>query len=98
MEIHYRTHRLQRICEDAGTAIKAYGEEMALRIHMRIDQISSAESVEQLVRYRIGRCHPLTGNRKGQYAMDLVHPYRLILAKIDDSSVKIRIEEVTDYH
>lgn len=91
-------HRLQQICEDAGTAIKAYGEEMARRIHMRIDQIGSADSVEQLVRYRIGRCHPLTGNRKGQYAMDLVHPYRLVLAGIDDSSVKIRIEEVTDYH
>ncbi len=70
IEIHYRTHRLQQICEDAGTAIKAYGEETARRIHMRIDQIGSADSVEQLVRYRIGRCHPLTGNRKGQYAVN----------------------------
>ena len=51
---------------------------MAEKIHMRIDQISAALSVEMMIQYRIGRCHPLKGNRKNQYAVDLVHPYRLI--------------------
>ena len=70
---------------------------MAEKIHMRIDQISAADSVEMLVRYHIGRCHGLQGDRKGQYAMDLVHPYRLIFTKEDSHTVSVRIEEIEDY-
>ena len=96
--IHYRTNKLQRVCENAEVAAREYGVEMAERIQLRIDQISSADNVEQLVQYHIGRCHSLQGNRKGQYAMDLTHPYRLIFEKINNNSVEVRIEEIVDYH
>lgn len=51
---------------------------MAIRINQRIMELQAADSVEMLVRLSIGRCHPLKGNRLGQYAMDLVQPYRLV--------------------
>ena len=54
---------------------------MADKIHQRIDEIHAADTVEMLMEAHIGRCHPLTGNRKGQYAMDLVHPKRLVFEK-----------------
>ena len=38
---------------------KKYGNEMAYKIHQRIDEIKASENVEILVQYRIGRCHPL---------------------------------------
>ena len=98
IEIRYRTNRLKRICENAEDATKAYGNEMAEKIHLRIDQISAADNVEMLVLHRIGRCHGLVGNRKGQYAMDLCHPYRLIFTKVDSHTVSVRIEEIADYH
>ena len=50
---------------------------MAVKIHQRIDEISAALNVEMLLKFKIGRCHSLLNNRKGQYAMDLIHPYRL---------------------
>lgn len=53
-------------------------------IHLRIDQLNAAETVEEMINFSIGRCHQLNGNREGQYALDLVHPYRLIFVKIDD--------------
>lgn len=98
IEIHYRTTKLKKVCQNAEVATKEYGNEMAEKIHMRIDQISAADNVEMLVRHRIGRCHGLQGDRKGQYAMDLVHPYRLIFIKEDSHTVSVRIEEIEDYH
>ena len=98
IEIHYRTTKLKKVCENAETATKEYGNEMAEKIHLRIDQIASADNVEMLVRYHIGRCHPLVGNRKGQYAMDLCHPYRLVFTKEDDKTVSVLIENIEDYH
>ena len=49
-------------------------------------------------KYRIGRCHQLSMNREGQYAVDLVHPYRLIFEKVDAGIQVVMIIEITDYH
>lgn len=79
-------------------ADKIYGLEMADKIHQRIDEISAAETVEMMVQFHIGRCHSLTNNRKGQYAMDLIHPYRLIF-ETKGSQIQIaKILEIVDYH
>ena len=64
---------------------------MAGKIHMRISQLQVALSVENLLRDHIGRCHALTGNRLGQYAMDLIHPYRLIFVKETESIITVKI-------
>ena len=98
MQIHYRTTKLKRICENAEEARKTYGSNMADKIQMRISELSVAESVEFLLKYNIGRCHLLKGNRKGQYAMDLVHPYRLVFIQEDDVTVSVLIEQIVDYH
>lgn len=98
MEVKYKTKKLMKICEDAHIATKAYGDKMAIKIQLRIDQIKASNDVIELVTFFIGRCHKLEGDRKGQYAMDLVHPYRLIFC-VDESSISIaKIEEIVDYH
>ena len=81
MEITYKNKKLKKVCTDAKTAERTYGIEMAEKIHQRIDEITSADTVEMMIQYHIGRCHPLSHNRKGQYAVDLVHPYRLAFEK-----------------
>ena len=63
MDITYKTKKLRRICTDAKTAERAYGIEMAAKIHQRIDEISATDSVEVLIKYHIGRCHPLSQDR-----------------------------------
>jgi proteic killer suppression protein len=60
--------------------------------------LRAADSVDDLVQYAIGRCHPLKGNRNGEFAMDLVHPYRLIFKKIDNVVELVRIMSIEDYH
>ena len=60
---------------------RAYGREMADKIHQRIDELHAADTVERMIQWNTGRCHLLTQNRKGQYAMDLIHPFRLVFEK-----------------
>lgn len=86
------------MCTVAYEAEKQYGREMAGKIQQRIDEISAALSVEMMVQFRIGRCHPLKGDRKNQYAVDLVHPYRLVFEKKGDKIQIAFITEIVDYH
>ena len=53
---------------------------------------------EHMIKFHIGRCHPLTNNRKGQYAVDLVHPYRMIFEKHGNKIQVAHIMEIVDYH
>ena len=71
---------------------------MSEKIQMRIDEIRASDTVEEMIRFRIGRCHALTNNRKGQYAVDLVHPYRLVFEKYGNEIQIAHIMEIVDYH
>lgn len=51
-----------------------------------------------MVQSRIGRCHPLKGDRKGQYAMELTQPYRLIFTKRGNEIQIVNVIEIVDYH
>lgn len=99
MEIKYKNKKIKKICTDASIAEKEYGQEIACKIQIRIDQISSSPNVELLVQSKMGRCHLLKGNRKNQYAMDLKHPYRLIFTVDKEFEIQIaEIKEIIDYH
>ena len=71
---------------------------MAQKIQQRIQEIESADSVDFMIQYKIGRCHPLNNDRDGQFAVDLVHPNRLVFEKEDEAINVVRILEVVDYH
>ena len=77
---------------------RTYGQDMADKIHQRVDEINAADTVELMIQFRIGRCHPLSQNRKGQYAVDLVHPYRLVFEKKGGEIQIANILEIVDYH
>lgn len=98
MDITYKNNKIKKVCIDANTANKIYGQAMAAKIHLRIDQISAADTVEMMIKFHIGRCHALTQNRKEQYAVDLVHPYRMVFEKIGDEIQIVKILEIVDYH
>lgn len=98
LDITYKTRKLEKICTDAKAAEKAHGREMAGLIHQRIDEIAAADTVEMMIRFHIGRCHPLQHDRKGQYAVDLVHPYRLVFEKHGNKVQIPHIVEIIDYH
>ena len=98
LRITYKNNKLEKICTDHEVAEREFDKRMADKIRERINQLSAADSVEWLIQKRIGRCHPLVQNRKGQYAMDLVHPYRLVFKKENEEIQIVKVIEIVDYH
>ena len=98
LDIQYKNKTIEKVCTKQEYAVRKYGHRMAEKIDQRIGEIIASESVEFMLKYRIGRCHPLTNNRKDQYALDLVHPYRLVFEKKGEDIQIAFIIEVVDYH
>ena len=98
MDITYKNNKIKKVCTDAKTAERTYGREMAEKIHQRIDEIDAADTIEMMIQFHIGRCHQLAQKRKGQYAVDLVYPYRLVFEKNGDEIQIANILEIVDYH
>ncbi len=98
LDIKYKTKKIEKVCTEPKTAERAYGAEMAAKIHQRIDEIKAADSVETMIKFHIGRCHPLSNNRKGQFAVDLVQPYRLVFEKDGTNIRLVKVLEIVDYH
>ena len=86
------------MCTDASAAEKKYGREMAGKIQQRIDEICASESVEQMIQFHVGRCHPLHQNRQNQHAVDLVHQMLLVFEKQGVEVQIANIIEIIDYH
>jgi len=110
MRIYFGTKKLKKICENYKKASIKWGPENAKKLFQRLAQIEAAEILADLKKIPDARCHELKGNRKGQFAVDLKHPKRLIFLPCDvsgeeftdiqsDEMVKaVIIKEVTDYH
>ncbi len=98
MDIRYKNNKIRKVCTDINAAQKKYNLRMAVKINERLDQLTYAESIEMLICLRLGSCHPLYGDRFGQYAMDLIQPYRLIFTQYDNTVDIVEIQEIVDYH
>ncbi len=46
MDITYKSNKIKKVCTDAKAAERAYGREMADKIHQRIGEIGAADTVE----------------------------------------------------
>jgi len=98
LQIEYKSKKLEKVCTVYSEAKKQYDENMADKIHQRIDEIKASDTVEFMVQFHIGRCHQLKGDRKGQYAMDLIHPYRLVFEQIGNKIQIAKVISIEDYH
>ena len=98
MDIRYKNNKIRKVCTEAGLARRKYGLSMADLLEVRLKQLIVATSIDWLVKKRIGRCHPLYGDRLGQYAMDLIQPYRLIFTQYNNTVDIVEIQEIVDYH
>ena len=78
MDITFRDERLQKIFNSEKNLVRKYGAENAKQIQLRMAVLAAALCLEEVPHYPPERRHELTGNRKGQFAVDLKHPKRLI--------------------
>lgn len=110
MEISFATSKLAKLCNSEKKLRAAYGPRMAGVIQQRLVDLDAAKTLE-MMRGIPGRCHQLTENLDGLFAVDLVHPDRLVFVPdqdpvpqlsgggIDWSRVtKIEVVGIGDYH
>lgn len=110
MDVSFRTTKLEKSLNTHKLLVRIHGDKRAGRIRRRLDDLAAADTLDDM-RYLPGRCHELSGDRAGQLALDLDHPYRLIFAPahnplplkedggLDWTAITaIEILEIEDYH
>ena len=111
MDIAFRTRKLEKNFNEAAALRKTYGTQMAKAILLRMAVLKAASNLAQVPTTKPDRRHQLGADREGEFAVDLVDPYRLVfepshepLLRKDDGGIDlervtaIKILDVTDYH
>lgn len=110
MNITFANNRLKKWANNFALAQKKLGNERAAKYHQRLGDIHDVENFNDL-QFLPGNYHNLSGNRNGQWACNLDHPYRLIFEPGEKpvptnehgtpalTEMKIvEIIEIVDYH
>lgn len=110
MQITFADKKLEKLANDDRKRQKELGKIRSEKVKLRLGQLLDCKTLED-ARNLPGRYHELTGDRKGQWACDLDHPYRLIFephekpipTDADGKFIWIEIKgieviEIADYH
>jgi proteic killer suppression protein len=110
MNITFADRRLEKLANDERKRVREMGKRRADIFNTRLVQIRFATTLED-VRYLSGRWHELKEDKKGLWACDLDHPYRLIFTCHEDpipidehgrsiwTGIKgVEIIRIEDYH
>lgn len=111
MEITFTSRKLQKVCNSAKEMQTKFGKPLTERLQQRLAELKAADTLEDMRRLPPARCHELSQDRKGQLAVDLVQPKRLIfepdhnpVPRKPDGGLdwpritRIRVIEIIDYH
>ena len=111
MDIAFRTRKLARAFNSASELQKAYGIRMAKTIMKRLAVLRAARNLGLVPSTPPDRRHQLRGDRDEQFAVDVVHPHRLVfeinhdpVPRKEDGGIDleqvtaITITDVIDYH
>ena len=110
MNVVFKNTKMEKIFNSKRLLQREYGEQ-SKKIMMRMTVLNSASCLAAVPVNKPDRMHELAGRRKGTFAVDLKHPFRMVfepaeepvLKKKDggidlDKIITIRILAVEDYH
>lgn len=110
MKLFYKNKKLEISLTIDKEIIKTYGAR-AKKIKQRINELESWDNLYDISRLPALRLHPLKGNKKGEWAVDIQKNWRICFeisrnplpllenGGIDLSKVKeIKIISIEDYH
>ena len=111
MDITFKNRKLEKIFNSEKELCKKFGQENGRLIMRRMMVLNAAPCLVEVPDKRPERRHELKGNRRGQFAVDIKQPYRLVfkpnhkpLPRKDDGGLDLeRITAITilgveDYH
>jgi len=80
--ISFKDNKLAKIFNSEKALVKAYGQANARKIMRRMTLLEAAETLADVPATPPTRRHELKGKRKGQYAIDVQQPHRLIIEPV----------------
>lgn len=106
----YKSRKLEKQLTDPKELLKTFGQ-LAVKIKMRLKNLKDADNLAIMRTLPAARCHELTGDRKGELAVDVSGNYRLVFEPNHDpvpqkedgglnweEVTKIQINAIEDYH
>lgn len=94
MDIDFKNEKLRKIFNSKKGLKKAYGKN-AETIMKRMAFLSASANLSLVPSDPPFGCHPLKGDRKGQFAVYLKHPFRLVFTA-NHSPVPVKPDGVVD--
>jgi proteic killer suppression protein len=111
VDILLASTKLEKTLNSDKELVNRYGADCGKRIRRRLDDLRAADNLAVVRQLPQMRCHELTGDRKGQLAVDAKHPLRIVFEPADEpvprlpdggldwEHVKtIKVLKVVDYH
>lgn len=108
MDVLFSDEKTRQLLSRLDWLQRQFGDVGAKKIALRLQQLQAAPTLAHM-RSMPGRCHGLTGDRVGSFAVDVHHPHRLVFqphrrtdADEDGDPWRhveaVTIIEVVDYH
>ncbi len=110
MDITFETDNLQELCESEKELKKTHGKDNAKRIKTALALLKSVPNLSTVYSVKKFNLHPLSGTRKGQFALYLLDWKRLVfipkppVPRMRDGGfdvkkiTKVNILEIVNYH
>jgi len=111
MDVTFNSRKLAKILNSEGNLMRQYGQENAKLLKRRMAILLAASCLDEVSHRPPERRHELTGDKRGKFAVDIKHPYRLVfepnhnpLPRKADGGLDLRqitaitIIDVEDYH
>lgn len=109
MDLTYKTDKLKNFCENPNyknELTKKYGADVAKRLPQRIKELKSFNTLNDVPTNPPYRRHKLSGNRNGEFAINITAQYRLVFRHKDNNIMiedlreikKIEIMEVSKHY
>ncbi len=98
MIVQFRTGKLEKCYLESKQSVREFGSSVGRKYIQRINIIKAIDNLDDLKKLPGLRCHPLKGDRLGQYAINLTGFYRLIFTLEDDVLNIAVIEEVSKHY
>lgn len=84
MDIVFANRKLRKLCNSAARLNRKFGSRKSKKIQQHLFDLAAAPTLAAVSHLPPLRCHELKGERVGQFAVDTVHPYRIIFEPAED--------------
>lgn len=83
MNVYFDSTKLKRLCEDPREARKAFGDQVAKKLTLRINELINAPALSHVPHTPPARLHQLSGHTEPTFAV-VVHRGVRIVLKVGD--------------